>query len=1158
MNKILNLFLFFLFLSSPVYAQVLPTDILQAGYGIYSCESNGIADPAAGNIALAIRDLRGTESVFSDPANLMVETDSSPNFPQTTQFLSSDFEGNQVFATAFDTRNGRIYVGTGVYGSFGFGGSAIIYTISPDGSNIDRLATLPGDLNLGWIEIDERNDRIFASNLDDGLIYSIDINAGLNQTTGFTTYAPHAADPLDGSLPDRGETIAGIGYNQLENRLYYAVWGQDSDKFLDNTIRSVAITAGGGFDASSDRLEITQVNQDLWVNGFEVDDSSMPVFDIDFNRAGTRMLLAEQTLSHQDSTTGIDGDAHASRILDFSGQSGAWTPSVDSSGQNVVHHLGFVFGFTAENGATFDNNTRGGVSFMPANFDDTTGFATGIDEFLIATGDALPFGNQAFPTTDIYGLQYHPISGGDINSSVRISLTDNDNQVRKGFYGDIDVREALGPVRIGNFVWLDTNRDGIQDPLEPGIEGVSVRLFDSAGNLLDTAITDENGEYFFDVPDSSDFSLKLDNPNDSLPGGALSELLLTIQDAGSVDSVDSDAADMGGFAAIMLTSPEIGEDLSFDFGFVEPVRIGDFVFLDSNADGVQDAGDIPIEGVTVSLFDTVTGAFISSTETDVNGEYFFNVAPNTDFTVKLDNPLDYAVDGPLNDLSLTLLNAGTDDALDSDAINMGGFAAIMLTSPATGEDLSFDFGFAEAPTFPGVANGPTYFFWNTNLGIQNIASNLNGGGTFFDSLFTTFRNDGSFVAENGSWLFPDGSFDVILPGLPSESYGIGRIDLIPTTSAETYDGLIAQYRFAPDGNEIEFAKFSPLTQATSGSKFLIYNTFQPSGNPSEFNNQVTTFAEVANPDMTTPKGFTVNIYDTAGNLASTESFVVPPLGRFDVQAGHVVPGPSNQGLVEVIPTDPNAPFITQISRYGADSPAGVFPSSFSFATTSVGSDGFLSEIVAPVSSGGGAMNWVVVTNTAAAPTTALVEFLDYSQNVVQSSTVAIPAKGQITVNADSLFPGGTSGIVKVTPLGTEAIIADSMFYFLKPDGSISTAYVSHGEPNYSAPKYGTYNTYLGQQNWLKLFNDSSSPATVTITVNQLGGASPAVPLGSTSITLQPGAGVDAELIGTLGFAIPADTYGTVEVTAPAGVFSQLLRLRWLNGFIDLAKAVPVR
>ena len=114
-------------------------------------------------------------------------------------------------------------------------------------------------------------------------------------------------------------------------------------------------------------------------------------------------------------------------------------------------------------------------------------------------------------------------------------------------------------------------------------------------------------------------------------------------------------------------------------------------------------------------------------------------------------------------------------------------------------------------------------------------------------------------------------------------------------------------------------------------------------------------------------------------------------------------------------------------------------------------------------------------------------------------------------------------------------------------------------PNYAVPKHGTYNTFLGQQNWLKLYNDSTTAQTVTISVNQLGIANPAIPLGSTTVTLAPGQGIDAELSATLGLNLPANTYGTVEVSSTGNdIFAQVLRLRMLNGYIDLAEGIPVR
>jgi len=51
---------------------------------------------------------------------------------------------------------------------------------------------------------------------------------------------------------------------------------------------------------------------------------------------------------------------------------------------------------------------------------------------------------------------------------------------------------------IGDYVWTDTNRNGVQDAGEPPIAGVIVTLKNAAGNVVGTTTTDINGVYHFD------------------------------------------------------------------------------------------------------------------------------------------------------------------------------------------------------------------------------------------------------------------------------------------------------------------------------------------------------------------------------------------------------------------------------------------------------------------------------------------------------------------------------------------------------------------------------------------------------------------------------------------------------------------------------------
>ena len=65
---------------------------------------------------------------------------------------------------------------------------------------------------------------------------------------------------------------------------------------------------------------------------------------------------------------------------------------------------------------------------------------------------------------------------------------------------------ALGS--IGNLVWEDRDADGVQDPVEPGVAGVTVELYDADTDVLvATQVTDVNGNYLFENLPPGDYYL---------------------------------------------------------------------------------------------------------------------------------------------------------------------------------------------------------------------------------------------------------------------------------------------------------------------------------------------------------------------------------------------------------------------------------------------------------------------------------------------------------------------------------------------------------------------------------------------------------------------------------------------------------------------------
>ncbi len=89
---------------------------------------------------------------------------------------------------------------------------------------------------------------------------------------------------------------------------------------------------------------------------------------------------------------------------------------------------------------------------------------------------------------------------------------------------------------IGNFVWTDTNNNGIQDTGEPGISNVVVMLLDGNGNMVSQTTTDQNGQYIFDVLTAGSYKVKF--PTSTNTNG--SDYILTTPNNGD-ETKDSDA-----------------------------------------------------------------------------------------------------------------------------------------------------------------------------------------------------------------------------------------------------------------------------------------------------------------------------------------------------------------------------------------------------------------------------------------------------------------------------------------------------------------------------------------------------------------------------------------------------------------------------------------
>ena len=226
-----------------------------------------------------------------------------------------------------------------------------------------------------------------------------------------------------------------------------------------------------------------------------------------------------------------------------------------------------------------------------------------------------------------------------ISDAVVLASGDNNTTVDAGMY-----RNA----RIGDWVWEDLNANGLQDDGPTGIANVLVQLIDVPTNtVVQVKLTDANGLYHFDVAPGT-YKVWFLTP----PG-----YFLTTPDVGANDAIDSDALPpMGMTAPITVASGE--QNLTIDAGLVRPGKIGDFVWDDLNANGIQDPGEPGISNVTVQLRKCIDNSLVASTVTDAAGMYMFNNLMPGQYKVTFIAPAGYFFTDP---------NVGANDAVDSDA-----------------------------------------------------------------------------------------------------------------------------------------------------------------------------------------------------------------------------------------------------------------------------------------------------------------------------------------------------------------------------------------------------------------------------------------------------------------------------------------------------------
>ncbi|UBH18925.1 carboxypeptidase regulatory-like domain-containing protein [Macrococcus armenti] len=387
-------------------------------------------------------------------------------------------------------------------------------------------------------------------------------------------------------------------------------------------------------------------------------------------------------------------------------------PTVDSGfiKETPVYDLGDKVWFDEDKDGIQDANESGieGVTVTLTKPDGTT---------VTTTTDAngnyiftdLPNGDYVvtFETPDGYNGPTVVNTGDD--------ALDSDGQVLNVTIQDADdmtIDSGFIKVKVGDTVWEDTNKDGVQDEGEPGIPGVEVTITYPDGTT-ETVVTDENGYYEFPNVPNGESTIEFKTPDGYIP---------TTENVGD-DTKDSDGTKV-------TVNVDGKNDTTIDSGFIKVYDLGDKVWYDEDQDGIQDANESGIEGVTVTL--TKPDGTTVTTTTDANGNYIFTDLPNGDYVVTFETPDGYN--------GSTVVNTG-DDTLDSDG-------QVVNVTIQDADDMTIDSGFIK------VKVGDTVWEDTNHDGVQDEGEPGIPGVevtiTYPDGTTETVVTD-----ENGYYEFPN-------------------------------------------------------------------------------------------------------------------------------------------------------------------------------------------------------------------------------------------------------------------------------------------------------------------------------------------------------------------------------------------------------------------
>ncbi|MEE1783646.1 SdrD B-like domain-containing protein [Streptomyces sp. SP17BM10] len=520
--------------------------------------------------------------------------------------IATNAETGTLFGIAWNKADRRVF-STAVakrttgYGPGGAGGIYVtdlaqkkttLFTTVPDaGTSIhgdgtdDAFTDAPGKESLGGIKITDDGRGLFVVNLNDRRLYRYDATAP-------SAGAPSAAYPIpDPGCPAAGDWRPfGLGLQDGTGYLGGVCSGESTGKLTD--VRAVVLP----FDLGTGVFGRPVLDQPLdyprksTVGSGPCDGAGWFPWTSTFPTAQGGRPCGLNTMANPEPELGEIGfETDGSMLLAFRDRFGDRAPGAPNPGAPARVMSGGDLNKACPVNGTYVLDTNGGCGLAPRGnrFFDTAWAGVGHHNTAFA-GMALSkvedtIAVSAFDPNHTalgYGTSFLQRADGkqDPKLGFRLNPAKDNAPFGKGAsMGDLEVLCDRAPLQIGNRVWYDPERKGIQNPGQRPVPGATVHLYDESGKVVGTTTTTGRGEYYFDDSDvtgglkpRTKYTIRIDNPADYAKGGPLYQWVPTAADVGDNHFIDSKGVVPAGarFPERSLTTGGPGEnDHTYDFGY---------------------------------------------------------------------------------------------------------------------------------------------------------------------------------------------------------------------------------------------------------------------------------------------------------------------------------------------------------------------------------------------------------------------------------------------------------------------------------------------------------------------------------------------------------------------------------------------------------------